>query len=200
MKVLILLVFPCLLLGATESVLSERGELIYEEDFSKKLSSFWKSSKGNWQVTEGRLIGQEPEGHNHAVHLSYIPEIKGDVIIELDMFIQTYDAQAGIMFHPGKGSKLKGHLGRATLTGKFFTIRKDKSKAVKKEKFNKAPTKKWFHLTLKIVGDIVTAHLDGKEYKITHEDFGKAYKKKLILLAEKTVEYKNLKIYKVIAK
>ena len=95
---------------------------------------------------------------------------------------------------------MRGHLGRATLSGKLFRIQRDNSRAVKKEKFNKTPAKKWFHLKLEIVGDTVTAHLDDKKYTIKHEDFKKAYKKKFMLIAEKAVEYKNLKIFKAVSK
>ena len=106
MKIFLVLLFSSLILGEEESVI-KRGDIIYEEAFTEELSNSWKkSSKGDWRVNEGRLVGKEPDGNNHAVHLSFIPEIEGDVIIELDMLIRTPAAQAGIMFHPGKASHL----------------------------------------------------------------------------------------------
>jgi len=199
MKVLLVLFMSCFFMSAAEPVLSKRGALIYEEAFNEKLSSVWKFGKGNWHVSDGRLIGQEPQGNNHAVHLAFTSEIQGNFIIEMDMLIQSNDSQAGIMFNPGKGSPLKGHIGRVTFSGKLFTVRKDKSKVVKKDSFKKSPAGKWFHLTLEVVDDTVTAQFNKKKYTIKHDDFKKAEKKKIILLAGKTVEYKNFKLYKTIA-
>ena len=51
-----------------------------------------------------------------------------------------------------------------------------------------------------MVDDTVIAYLNDKEYTIKHEDFKKAYKKKFMLIAEKTVEYKNLRIFKAVPK
>ena len=198
MKILIVLLFSTIFLGAAEPVLSKRGKLIFEDSFSKKLNSAWKFNKGKWQVKGGRLIGEEPQGNNHAVHLAYSPEIKGNLIIEFDMLIKSSNAQAGIMFNAGKGSPVKGHIGRATLKGKFFAIQRDKSKAVKKEKFKKAPVGKWFHLTFELVGDTVVAQFNKKKLIIKHEDFQRVNNMKMLLLAGKTVEYKNFKMYKAI--
>ncbi len=199
MRALTFLFLSCFFLNAAEPVLSKRGELIFEDPFAENLKPIWKSSKGLWEVKDGRLVGQEPDGNNHAVHLSDFQEYKGNLIIEFEMLITSNDAEAGIMFHPGKGSSLKGHLGRATLTGKYFRIRRDKSEAVKKERFRKPPVGQWFHLILELVDDTMTAQFNEKSYTIKHEDFQKAYNKKFMLIAGKTVEYKNFKVYKAVA-
>ena len=92
-----------------------KGNLIYENSFSQKIGTAWKSTKGKWQITNACLQGEEPEGNNHAVHLRFTQKLEGDFTIKLEMKLLSDGAQAGVMFNAVKGSGLKGHLGRAII-------------------------------------------------------------------------------------
>jgi hypothetical protein len=200
MKILTILLLLSLSLGAAEPVISKRGKLIYEEAFTESLSPLWMSKKGNWQVKNGRLIGQEPKGNDQPVHLSFSPEVQGNFIIEFEMRLKSSDAQAGILINPGEDCTIKAYLGRAILTDRSFATRLSKGGVLKKEKIKSSPTMKWFRLTLEVLEENIAIQFNNKEYKATNESLKKVKSKAVILLAGKTVEYKNLKIYEAIPK
>jgi hypothetical protein len=143
--------------------MTERGKLVFSDDFAAKPAAPWKAGKGKWEVVDGALRGAELKADMHGATLRRDVPFQNAVIqysFKLDGTKQTTLSINGT----------KGHLCRCLINTTGFTIQKDSSdhgatnKAEVLEK--KAVAIKpgvWHTIVVELQGKEMLACLDGEQ-------------------------------------
>ena len=159
----LLLAVPCYAGKNTElkPILAKPGKTLLEQNFDHGgFDKLWSMPKGDWQITDGMIVGKEKPADKHAGVLSLgLPN--HDSILQFSLKL---DGAAGFDIsynHP------KGHLFRVVITKDGLTIRKDgdkKDKSIKAAELGKAAGKfepgQWVTLLVEVKGDKVVVQAD----------------------------------------
>jgi len=146
---------------ALTPVLAQPGKTILEQNFdSGGFDKLWSMPKGDWQVTDGMIVGKEKPEDKHAAVLSLgLPN--RDTMIQFSLKL---DGAAGCDL---SYNHAKGHLFRVVITKDGFTIKRDgdkKDKSIKAAELGKAAGKfepgQWVTLLVEVKGDKVAVQAD----------------------------------------
>lgn len=159
-----------------EPLLCTKGKLVFEDSFSSdKLDSRWSAAKGDWRIINGALQGSELAADDHAASIRTDVRLPGTLIMQFD-----FKFDGGSTIHCSFNGK--GHICRATITPKGFTLKGEK---VKKDPADKAVTVgqvqqnfvkgKWYTMQIEIDEEEFVARVDdgpvafGSHAKIARE-------------------------------
>ena len=145
------------------TAMSERGKLLFSDDFSGDVPKpAWGQLKGKWELAGGALRGSEVETDNHAGVTRNRIEYRNAVIQFRFKFDGCKTASLSL-------NNQEGHVGRVILAPKDFTVQRDKPNKKTDAKAAKLATKEaqladgqWHTLLVEIVGGQMLATLDGK--------------------------------------
>jgi len=158
----LLLATFCLAAGTSEP-LSDRGKLLFSDDFNgSALEAGWSKGPGNWEVAGGALKGAERTEDHHAAVRRH-PLQYHDAIFE---FAFRFDGAKAV--HLSINNK-DGHVCRLIITPKSMELRTDKPKNldIKPEKLASVETPisagGWHKVVVEVRGKRMTAQLDGKQ-------------------------------------
>lgn len=104
-----------------ETLMCERGKLLFSDDLTKPLASSWKQPKGKWQISDAGLRGAEVAADMHAAVVRH--DVKFDsAVIQLQFKLDGANA-ASLSINGAKG-----HICRVRLNPDSFAIQKDPDK------------------------------------------------------------------------
>lgn len=150
------------LVSAAEIQPVKRGKLLFEDDFNgSALSAGWKTAKGKWALSGGKLKGVELPADKHAAVVRHDVAFR-DAVMEL-----SFKMDAGAKMTALSLNSAKGHSCRVTIRPDVMIVQKDKTNAKsddKAEVLAKHPMKfepgKWYTLTLEIRGKQMMARIN----------------------------------------
>src|SRR5947209_18330318 len=64
-----------------KTIMTERGKLLFADDFSQAPGKEWKAAKGKWEVVDGAVRGSELKSDNHGAATRHALPVK-DVVIQ----------------------------------------------------------------------------------------------------------------------
>jgi hypothetical protein len=195
---------PFVLLLALSAVCSEdpatllttRGKLLLEADFSKDTLDGWSVAKGKWDLADGILSGSELPEDSHAAVLKRNLDLK-DGVIQV-----TFRMHGAKQFAIGLNNK-NGHVGRAVLSGATLTVAKDKPNKKTEEKGEKLATKpvkadtaEWQTILLEFRGKELLARLDDETVALgTHDGLDVEKTNFAFPVGGQSVEIKSVKVW-----
>jgi hypothetical protein len=149
--------------GTSEPALSDRGKLLFSDDFNgSALAAGWSKGPGNWEVAGGALKGSERAEDHHAAVRRHPLEYH-DGIFE---FAFRFDGAK--LVHLSINNK-DGHVCRLIISPKGMELRTDKPAKldIKPEKLASVETPisagEWHKVVVEVRGKRMTAQLDGKQ-------------------------------------
>ena len=142
-------------------ILAKPGKQVVDEKFEgAALGKNWSVQKGDWQVKDGAVAGQEKASDMHPGVLT-LKEPHRDSMVRISFKLD------GAKFFDLSLNSSKGHLFRAVITPESITLSKDKDKndaASKGQQLGKASTKfeagQWYTLQLEARGDKLALQTD----------------------------------------
>src|SRR5436190_9328358 len=101
-----------------KTLMTERGKLLFSDDFSQAPGKEWKSAKGKWEVVDGALRGAELKSDNHGAATRRALPVK-DFVIQYSFKLDgTRQTTLSI-------NDAKGHNCRVAINPAGFTVQKD---------------------------------------------------------------------------
>lgn len=158
------LLFVFLAFAATSETLSERGKLLFSDDFNgSALAAGWVGKPGNWEIANGAAKAAERAEDKHAAVRRH-PLAYHDAIFEF-----SFRLDGARMLGLSLNNK-NGHVCRLTVTPKGLLLQTDKPNAksdLKPERLATLDTPieagKWHTVVVEVRGKRMTAQLDGKQ-------------------------------------
>lgn len=150
--------------ATSEPALSDRGKLLFSDDFNgTAFDAGWSKGPGNWEVASGAAKASERKEDKHAAVRRH-PLAYHDAIFE---FAFRFDGAR--MVNLSLNNK-DGHVCRLIVTPKGMVLQTDKPKAtsdLKPEKLASLDTAiesgQWHKVVVEVHGKRMTAQLDGKQ-------------------------------------
>ena len=146
---------------ADDLAISTKGDLLLEDSLAE-VGKPWRTAKGEWEPTEGGVLGSEIEADKHGAVMRHPLAFK-DVVIE---FSFKLDGARGISLSINDA---KGHVCRLSITKAGFQARKDDhdhdgpDKAVPFEQVKHSlDDGKWHTAVVELVGGDMVCTIDGK--------------------------------------
>jgi hypothetical protein len=107
-----------------KTLMTERGKLLYSEDFSRLLDKSWRVAKGKWEIVDGSLRGAELASDLHGAVMRYPLEF--DSIIIQYSFRLDGTKQTTLSINAAKG-----HICRVVVQPTGLAVKKDADKKTK---------------------------------------------------------------------
>lgn len=152
------------------TLMTERGKLLFQDDFSKPLSAEWRTAKGKWEVVDGAIRGAELKEDMHGA------------VTRRSLPLQNAIIQYSFKLDGTKQTSLSindagGHLCRVLINATGFSVRKDDhdhtgpDKAVLLEA-RTTPIKpgEWHTVVVEMYGSEMLARIDGREVAFGSHD------------------------------
>ncbi|MBI3879233.1 MAG: hypothetical protein HY301_04115 [Verrucomicrobia bacterium] len=141
--------------------LAKPGKVVFEEGFdAAQLGKTWSVNKGEWQPTDGALVGKVKKSDNHPAVLMLGQPNHNSLI----QFSFKFDGNKGFNL---SYNSAKGHLFRILITSDGLTVSKDKDKKDAKSKsieLGKSAQKfapgQWHTMLVEVQGDKVCIQTD----------------------------------------
>ena len=199
-RVFILLCFALSGFAENKTLISEKGELIYENNFSGNdfKAPFKMPKKGAWTFPGKYMDYKEKPDDNHAGVLKF-DKVDGDFIVEMEIRFPKDDR--GDKFMAGLVINTKGHLGRVNIRNNGFSTQKDKSDQKSSIKWKKSlELDKWHTLTFECVNDSFVGQFNGKTVTVSHKEIKNSPQKTVCITGSNKAQFKNFKVYKALPK
>ena len=186
---------------AAETLMCERGKLLFSDDLNQPLAKHWKAAKGKWQVVDGAIQGSElPADMHGAVMRTNVP-LK-NVVIQYSFKLQGAK-QTSLSINDAVG-----HNSRVLITPTGFSVRKDDhdhdgpDKAALLQATKKPiAADQWHTLVIEISGPELVARLNGKQVALgSHESINVDKTNLGLTVAGESVSFKNLRVWEATPK
>lgn len=143
-------------------VLAKPGAVVLEDSFDRaELGAGWKGVKGDWNITDGVVVGKELEADKHAAVMNFHTRNRNSIV---RLSFKFDGSTSGFNFSLNHA---KGHLFRVLVSPAALIVRTDadkKDKSIKSELIGQAKGKfekgQWYTLQVEMVGDKVVAITD----------------------------------------
>lgn len=176
--------------------MTERGKMLFADDFSQPLSKDWPAGKGKWEVVDGATRGAELKADMHgAVRRHALPA--KDVVIQYSFKLE------GARTTTLSINDEKGHCCRVAIDATGISVRKDshdknqndKALVLQKKEVSIKPGT-WHTLVVEIQGPEMVASLDGETVALgAHESINVLKKNLGLTVAGESVSFKDLRVW-----
>ena len=180
-----------------ETMMCERGELVFRDTMQSGPSKAWRIAKGTWEGVDGATQGSELKKDKHVA------------AIRVKTSVQNFVLQYSFKLDGAKMTTLsindaKGHNSRVLINANGFSVRKDDHDHKgpdKAEMLQTVKTKiepgKWHTLVVEFNGPEILARLDGKQIAYgSHEAIDVAKTNVGLTVGGESVSFKDLSLWK----
>lgn len=176
--------------------LTERGALIFADDFSQPPAKPWNASKGEWKVVDGAVQVKElPSDMHGAVARRALP--RADFIVQYSFKLD------GTKMTTLSINDAKGHCCRALVRANGLTVQKDSHDKNKTDKAavldrQQAPIApgQWHTLVVEVLGPELVASVDGKLVAFgSHPSIDVAKTNLGLTVAGESASFKDLRVW-----
>jgi hypothetical protein len=144
-----------------KTLMTERGKLLYSEDFSRPLDKSWRVAKGKWEIADGSLRAAELASDMHGAVMRY--PLDFDSIIIQYSFRLDGTKQTTLSINAEKGHICRVLVQPTSLAVKKDADKKAKDKGVVLDRRDVAISPgAWHTLVVELHGKEMLANLDGK--------------------------------------
>lgn len=145
-----------------ETLLTERGKLLWSDDLAAAPSKDWKVAKGKWEAADGAVRGSELKSDMHGAVMRRMLPLR-DAVIQFDFRLDGAKTSSLSL------NDAKGHCCRVILRPDGFTVQKDshdknvadKAAALEVVKADFKPGE-WHTLVVELSGSELLASVDGR--------------------------------------
>ena len=197
---LLVVLAPCPALAGEDkqelpTLMTQRGKLLFSEDFSQPLSKDWVAGKGKWEIVDGAVRGNEVAADMHGAVKRHPLSFHNAVI----QYSFKLDGNKTTSFSI---NAVKGHACRVRIDSTSFSVNKDADK--------KAGTKgivldtittpikegQWHTLVIEVLGKEMLATVDGKHTALgSHDALNVPFANFGLTVAGSSASFKNLRIW-----
>ncbi len=179
-----------------KTFMTQRGKLLFADDFSKPLTKEWRVGKGNWSTVEGALRGAELPADTHAAVVRRGQDFH-DSVLQVDFKLDGAK-QTTLSFNAAKG-----HVCRVLIHSGGFAVKKDSSdhnKTNKGQELDRVITAIkpgiWHTLLVEIHGKEMLACLDGKDIAYgSHPGIDIPLANVGLTVAKEAVAFRNFRLW-----
>ena len=180
-----------------KTIMTQRGKLVFQDDFTSSVDKAWKKSKGKIEVTGGSLRVAELKEDMHGAAMRYKLPVGTNLVFQYDF-----------KFDGAKSTTLslnatKGHLSRVSVTPTSFSVRKDSTDKNVTDKAMQLDQRKialktgiWHTLVAELQGKEMLATIDGENLIYGKHDKIDQLKANFgLTVAGESVSFKNLRVW-----
>ncbi len=178
------------------TLMTERGKVVFADDFTQPPEKQWRLAKGKWQIKDGVLTGAEVKADMHGAAARHMVPFRNSVV----QFSFKLDGAKKISLSYNDD---KGHICRVLIDSAGFIVKKDSHDHNKTDKGAildqvKTPIKtgEWHTMAVEIYGNEMLAVLDGKVAGFgTHPGIDVKMANVGLTVAGESASFKNLTIW-----
>jgi hypothetical protein len=179
-----------------KTLLTQRGALIFADDFSQPPAKPWNVAKGQWKAVDGAVEVKELKSDMHgAVARRALPQ--ADFIVQYSFKLDGAKQTTLSINDP------KGHCCRALVNAAGLSVQKDshdKNKLDKAAVLDRQPAAiapgKWHTLVVEVLGPEIVASVDGQLVAFSAHDSIKVTKNNIgLTVAGESASFKDLRVW-----
>lgn len=148
-----------LLAAEPNTAMTERGNLLFADDFAQAPGKQWKIGIGKWELVDGVLQGSEQKADKHGAVIRHFMSFQ-NVVIQYSFKLDGA-AQTTLSIDGAKGQ----HCCRAIVTPSSLAVRKDMNADGPAMILDRCATEvkpsQWHTIVVEVLGKEVLARLDG---------------------------------------
>jgi|SRR5581483_4348759 len=179
-----------------KTLMTQRGKLLFSDDFVTAMNKDWKAAKGKWEIVGGALKASELKADMHAAAARYALPFT-NAIIQYSFKLDG-DARTTLSINTDKG-----HLCRVLISANNLTVKKDLQKKLPGDKgailqSRDLPIKPgvWHTISVELQGNEMLACVDGKDIAFGSHDGLNVPKANLgLTVSGASVSFKNLRVW-----
>ncbi len=180
-------------------LMTERGKLLFSDDFSQPLDKRWRTGVGDWQVKDGELVGAERAADMHGAVARHAMPFKNVVIEYSFKFDGAKTTTLSI-------NDAKEHVCRVRISPAAFIVQKDdhdhqgpdKAVVFGTQKVKLEPGQ-WHTVTVEILGNEMLGRLDsGLAIFGEHELIGTDKANLGFTVTGQSVAFRNLRVWEAL--
>ena len=180
-----------------KTIMTQRGKLLLQDDFSSSIDKDWKKAKGKFEVTGGSLRVAELKEDMHGAVMRYKLPVGASLVFQYDFKLDGAKSTTLSL------NATKGHLCRVSITPTSFNLRKDstdknvtdKAAVLDQRKFE-SKTGTWHTLVAELQGKEMLATIDGENLIYGKHDKIDQLKANFgLTVAGESVSFKNLRVW-----
>jgi hypothetical protein len=180
-------------------ILSERGKLLFSDDFSEPTGSRWTTRVGDWKVADGVLTGSEREADQHGAVARHAIPMK-DAIIQFQFKL---DGTKGISLSVNDA---KEHVCRLMVNPRGFSLRKDDHDHAGPDKAKVFETRtlmikpgEWHTALVEMRGGEMVAQIDDLKPSFGEDELIKADKANFgFTVAGQSASFRNVRVWEAL--
>ncbi len=178
-----------------KTLMTERGKLLYSDDFTALDAKIWRVAKGKWEIADGGLKGVELKSDNHPGVVRR-PFAFKDAVIQFDVQVN------GCKQTTFSINEAKAHLARALFLPTGFAAQKDSQDhgvADKAVRFANVTTPmkpgEWHTVVIEFLGEEMVTTMDGKTIAGAHPALGHEKANFGFTVVGDSALYRNLRVW-----
>jgi hypothetical protein len=179
-----------------KTLMTQRGALIFADDFSQPPAKPWNVAKGEWKVVDGAVQVKELESDMHGA-AARRPLPQADFIVQYSFKLDGAK-QTTLSINDAKG-----HCCRALVNAAGLMVQKDshdKNKTDKSAVLDRQPAPiapgKWHTLVVEVLGPEIVASVDGQVVAFGAHDSIKVTKSNIgLTVAGESASFKDLRVW-----
>ena len=181
-----------------KTLMTERGKLLYSEDFTKLDTKTWRIAKGKWEIVDNALKGVELKPDKHPGVIRHQFPFK-DAIIQFEVRV------SGCKQTTFSINDSKAHLARVVFTSNGFCAQKDDHDHAGPDKalvFGRVAMPlqpdDWHTVLIEFKGEEMVAAVNGKAVAGTHPLIGTLKANFGFTVVGESVSYRNLRVWEAL--